>query len=151
MRTGRKLVGALASLFAAALLYEIGTLAASGMPLQCTANSNVTPLVRAEGITEKVGDVVLSCTGGAPIDPGVFAPKADIYISLNASVTSRILNPDNSATEALLIIDEPPEADQKVCVVGTTCNVAGVGSYAIGPYLPPGAYNVWQGTLADGC
>src|SRR5687767_2494566 len=38
--------------------------------LQCVANAGVTPQLRAEGITELTGDVVLNCTGGVPAGQG---------------------------------------------------------------------------------
>ena len=40
---------------------------------QCTVNASVTPALRAEGITEKTGDLVLNCTGGTPVNPGQLA------------------------------------------------------------------------------
>ena len=39
---------------------------ATGAPLVCNTNAGVPPLVRAEGYTELVGDIVLVCTGGNP-------------------------------------------------------------------------------------
>jgi len=30
----------------------------------CTSNAGVPPLIRAEGLTELVGDMILNCTGG---------------------------------------------------------------------------------------
>ena len=137
---------------------------------QCTVNASVTPALRAEGITEKTGDLVLNCTGGTPVDPGSIGPplvnvaqKVNIQIFLNTSVTSRILSTANNASEALLIIDEPQEAQQKVCPVPASgpnnCNVVGVGVSAVqSPYLPAGVhggprssatpYNVFQGQQA---
>jgi len=139
---------------------------------QCTVNASVTPALRAEGITEKTGDLVLNCTGGTPVNPGTIissgvgspgfnlAQKVNIQIFLNTSVTSRILNTSNNASEALLLIDEPQELQQKVCPVPASgpnnCNIAGNGAVAQSPYLPPigvGAssatpYNVFQGQQA---
>jgi hypothetical protein len=34
---------------------------------QCVANAGVPPLMRAEGITELTGDIVLNCTGGTAL------------------------------------------------------------------------------------
>src|SRR5712691_3563818 len=100
---------------------------------QCTVNASVTPALRAEGITEKTGDLVLNCSGGTPVDPAPnLAQKVNIQIFLNTSVTSRILSTSNNASEALLLIDEPLEAQQKVCpvppaTVPNTCDVTGLG------------------------
>jgi hypothetical protein len=57
-------------------------------------------VVRAEGITELVGDIVLTCTGGTAGE----ARSVNLQIFLNANITSRILS--NDETEALLIVDE---------------------------------------------
>ena len=134
---------------------------------QCTVNASVTPALRAEGITEKTGDLVLNCTGGTPVAPGSFGPplvnaaqKVNIQIFLNTSVTSRILSTSNNASEALLLIDEPQATQQKVCPVPpsgpNSCNVIGNGANAQSPYLPPPnvpasaatPYNVFQGQQA---
>ncbi|HWB86746.1 MAG TPA: hypothetical protein VG675_21555 [Bryobacteraceae bacterium] len=71
-----------------------------------TCNATVVPnALRAEGMTEQVGDIVLSCTGGTPIADGAQIPQANITVFLNTNVTSRLLS--GSASEALLMIDEP--------------------------------------------
>jgi len=109
---------------------------ASGTPLTCTTtNGAVTPTVRAEGYTELTGDIVIACTGGTSPALGTVIPTMNITIFLNTAVTSRLLPTTlaPTASEALLIIDEPgaalqgygPSAPQTVC---TTPNVgAGVG------------------------
>jgi hypothetical protein len=76
-------------------------------PLTCIANAGVPPLVRAEGLTELVGDIVLTCTGGNASAPFL----ANFQLFLNTNITSRLLASDLS--EALLLIDEPlvPRAD----------------------------------------
>jgi hypothetical protein len=99
----------------------VGLLLATGVPVFAQANTNATgamtcttfavpPNVRAEGIAELVGDVVLSCQGGVPAGPGVPIPPAQITASLNTNITSRVVNPTGATTngsEALLLIDEP--------------------------------------------
>ena len=40
--------------------------ATGGNPLVCNTNAGVPPVVRAEGYTELVGDIVMVCTGGNP-------------------------------------------------------------------------------------
>jgi len=153
----------------AALALLLGTVTTASaqltQPFGCIAgNGGVPPLLRGEGYTERGGDVLLNCTGGVPTDPGAPAPKVNIQVFLNTSVTSRILNTTNNATEALLLIDEPTEAQQNVCAVGAThiadptpppiaagngCEVRGLGSSTLSPYLQPGAFNIWQGQLAS--
>jgi hypothetical protein len=72
----------------------------------CLANASVPPLLRAEGITELVGDVLLNCTGGSPTAAGAQVPFSNIQVFLNTNVTSRIVGAGN-LSEAALLIDEP--------------------------------------------
>ncbi len=74
---------------------------ATGQPLVCNTNAGVPPLVRAEGYTELVGDVVLVCTGG---NPGQ-ALTANLQLFLNTNITSRLVG--SGFSEALLMVDEP--------------------------------------------
>ena len=66
--------------------------------LFCTPTA-VPPIVRSEGITERVGDIVLDCSGGAP---GAVV-QGNLTVFLNVNVTNKLLN-DNS-TDALLTVD----------------------------------------------
>jgi len=74
---------------------------ATGQPLVCNTNAGVPPLVRAEGYTELVGDIVLVCSGGNP-GQGILA---NFQLFLNTNITSRLVG--SSFSEALLLIDEP--------------------------------------------
>lgn len=73
--------------------------------LQCTANAGVPPIVRAEGVAEQVGDLVLNCTGGTPTPANQQVPQVNVQIFLNVNVTSRLLS--DPWSEALLLMDEP--------------------------------------------
>jgi hypothetical protein len=82
--------------------------------LQCTASVAVPPQLRTEGLTELIGDIVLTCTGGSPLTSGSTIPTANITVSLGTNVTSRILatgsiagGPTQNISDALLLIDEP--------------------------------------------
>ncbi|MEN6536290.1 MAG: hypothetical protein ABFD89_21715 [Bryobacteraceae bacterium] len=80
---------------------------------QCTANAGVTPLVRAEGIAELVGDLLLNCSGTVPTG-GI---TSNIRIFANTTVTSKIAGgPLPSGSEALLLINDPAPAAQIVRV-----------------------------------
>jgi hypothetical protein len=93
----------------------------------CTANAGVPPLVRAEGIAELVGDVILNCTYGYPalfanegsstIMGAASVPLINVQIFLNANVTSRLYETTYNSSESLLMIDEPTDAQQKICTV----------------------------------
>lgn len=83
-------------------------------PFTCTAQSGtVVPLVRAEGLTELVGDVVLYCTGGQPTVIGHQVPQVNLTVFLNTNITSRITASVGTVggtiqyNEALLLVDEP--------------------------------------------
>ena len=94
-----------------ALLLGLGTTAnaqigLSGPTFACTANAAVPPVVRAEGLTELVGDLTLNCTGGTPTAAGANIPLSNVTVFLNAAVTSRLVGA-GSLSEATLMIDEP--------------------------------------------
>jgi hypothetical protein len=78
----------------------------------CTVGSGVNTLIRAEGYTDLVGDIVLTCTGGTPTATGVIVPQVDFLVTLNGTITSRITasltgGSGASMTEALLLADDP--------------------------------------------
>ena len=111
----------------------------NGSPLTCNANVAVPPTLRAEGMTELIGDIVITCTGGSALPAGSVIPTANITVSLGTSVTSRLLgnNGATNSSEALLLIDEPgaplpapvagfgPAAPQSLC--STAAFGAGAG------------------------
>ena len=98
-----------------------------GSTLSCSVNTSNTPTLRSEGITEQIGDIVITCTGGT-IGDGIAGSQVNITVSLGSQVTSRLIsNGSNASTvsEALLLIDEPTS--------GTVANpgpVPGYGSNA---------------------
>jgi len=83
----------------------------TGSPFTCAVqNVTVTPNLRSEGFTEQTGDIVLVCTGGAPLAVGSQIPTVNIQVFYNVpAVTSRLINnfTGTNASEALLLIDEP--------------------------------------------
>ena len=144
----RKLVFALA---VAALF--VGT--ASAQPaFTCTSNAGVPPLVRNQGITELVGDVVLNCTGGTPTLTTAQVPQNNVQIFLNTNITSKLLAGSSTLSEALLMIDEPSPAQQRVCsgvcsITGQATSTIGAGiNYATGGTNAAGVPNVYQGSQA---
>src|SRR4029077_150731 len=81
-----------------------------GTTLTCSVNTFITPTLRSEGITEQIGDIVITCTGGDIAD-GTAGSQVNITVSLGSQVTSRLIpaastNASN-VSEALLLIDEP--------------------------------------------
>ena len=153
----RRWITALAvlALFAGFASAQVANSNAGGGPFQCAASVAVPPVLRAEGMTELVGDIVLTCQGGAVVAPGtnLNTNTANITVSFGTNVTSRLLTSSFSTSsnaleagntnEALLLIDEPnstepglapgfgPQAPQILCGQGGLPNSsigAGLGS-----------------------
>lgn len=126
--------------------------------LSCVSNAGATPLVRAEGIAELVGDVVLNCTGGTPTPVGAIVPQVNIQVFLNTNITSRLVS--DPLSEALILIDEPAPSQQIACIPGTTalpvgatasgttCPVIGVGGNTGVNFKSSGVPNIFQGRNA---
>jgi hypothetical protein len=158
------------------LLLGVGTSTANAQNPAFTCAATAVPnIVRSEGVTELLGDLILNCTGGIPTAAGRSIPLQNVVITVGGTnVTSRILDSSILASEALLLIDEPypadpfpsrtiappdvtnPPTNQEGCVAvnNTNCKIisVGVGIGAAGSYngyygnLSPGPhYNVFQG------
>lgn len=78
---------------------------AGAVPYTCTANVAVPPTVRAEGLTELMGDLVLTCTGDVP-ENGI---SVNLTVSLGTNITSKVIG---AASEALVLIDDPAPGSQ---------------------------------------
>ena len=131
---------------------------------QCVANAGVPPTVRAEGLTELVGDVSLNCTGGTPTAAGIVIPSSNVTVFLNTNITSRILSTSQGTwSEAIILIDEPhsptnPFTQLLACgdgnapeVVGSpgVCQIVGVGPKGLDGINPPvGTNGPYNGTLS---
>lgn len=86
-----------------ALAASIGMQAA---PLSCSVSTGVLPLVRSEGLTEPLGDVMVVCTGGTPTLANVQVPAVTLTVVLNVNATSHV-TAASEFSEALLLVDEP--------------------------------------------
>src|SRR5258708_11251956 len=82
----------------AALISWAGIARSQSSPLTC-ATGAVNPPVRAEGITETLGDILLTCSGGSP---GSMI-TLNLAIFLNVGITNRIST--TSATDVSLTVD----------------------------------------------
>jgi hypothetical protein len=88
----------------------------------------VPPTLRAEGITELIGDIVIQCTGGTITTPlGGQVPTANFTVSLGTNVTSRLFSAGGS--EAILLVDEPGsgETGPGPAFPQTVCSSIGIG------------------------
>ncbi len=151
------------ALAAVALLAGLSVPASAQSAVACSVQSATDNLLRIEGMTEQVGDVLLACTGGTPTALNKAVPAINIQIFMNLNVTSKILatNPAGNFNEALLIIDEPntaqnPTIPLKACDYGVNpagCTFNGLGGLNTGtgtgtdPYAT-GNPNVYQGRQA---
>lgn len=61
------------------------SVAAFGQTPSCTANSNAA-LIHQDGLAERVGDIVLTCTGGTAGS----SVSATLFIALNTNITNRV-------------------------------------------------------------
>ena len=91
-------------------------------PLQCTAQAAGTPTIRAEGVAELVGDVIVLCNGGTPTaaTDNLRQVNFQIFTQPSINITSRLLAGagTGSFSEALLFIDEPARDLQTLCGSG---------------------------------
>jgi len=114
-----------------ALLLGMGSSANAQIGLQtpafnCTANAGNPTIVRAEGLTELVGDMLLNCNGGTPTLLGANIPLSNVTVFLNTNVTSRIIGA-GGLSEATLMIDEP-HPDPTVAIPDNTVVLPPAGS-----------------------
>ncbi|MGA2268316.1 MAG: hypothetical protein ABSH44_07590 [Bryobacteraceae bacterium] len=96
-------------------------------------------MLRAEGLTELVGDIVLTCVGGDAPSLGAAIPTADFTITFGTNVTSRLLGYTSSpltasnTSEPLLLIDEPGSG---LMIGPVDCSGPYSGPLNVGPGAP---------------
>jgi hypothetical protein len=133
------------------------TVPASAQAFQCQSSTSNVPLVRAEGYTELLGDIVLDCTGGIPTPPGQTVPTVSITVALDQGVdiTSQVTAVINGVEflESLVIIDEPnspSNPSRQILNCGRTAapdnTAAGAGVCAIFGGGALGAANTYDGS-----
>lgn len=122
---------------------------------QSTAKTQMTPLVRGEGLAEFIGDILLTCTGGTPTPAGQALPMLNIGVVFNTNATSALLA--NPLSEALLLIDEPAPSAQGACtgflVPGDTIprrQITGTGTGVVVYNGAPDRPSIFQGARWDG-
>ncbi len=141
------------------------TVPASAQTFQCGTNTSNVPLVRAEGFTELLGDILLDCTGGIPTPPGQTVPTVNLTVALDqgVNITSQVTAVLSGVEflEALVIIDEPnsssnptrpllncgrTEAPDNTAAGVGVCSITGDGNHGGGAL---GAANTYDGTAAS--
>jgi uncharacterized protein (TIGR03437 family) len=98
-------------LFLAALFLSAPPLFSQSQVLTCTASS-VPPIVRGEGITERVGDILFICVGGT----ANARTTGNLSIFLNVNITNRLSA--GAVTDVVLTVDNG-SGPQPVTVAGT--------------------------------
>jgi hypothetical protein len=68
-----------------------GSAEAAPTPISCSTSVAAPPVVRAEGLTELVGDLTLTCSGGTPPAAGQAVPTSNFTLFFNTAVTSRMV------------------------------------------------------------
>lgn len=79
-------------------LFAVGAVYGQASILSCQASANP-PLIRAEGITERLGDINLYCFGGQP--NAIISGNLNIF--LNVAISNRIT--ENGTADAYLLVD----------------------------------------------
>lgn len=118
----RKLLLAFA---AVALLVVFMAPANAQTPFACLNVTSTTVQVRAEGLTELMGDILLTCSGGTPTPVGQPIPQTNFVVGLNTNITSRLLSVTGAsgAIDSLILVDEPiPCTAQGTDVAGVVTN-----------------------------
>jgi len=133
--------------FAALVLVLGSTVPASaqvGPQVTCSVNTSVAPTLRHEGLTELVGDILLTCQGvpgSTPLTSG-YLPQANISVSLGGTLSTSTIGP---GLDALLLVDDPTPSEMVVCGSpsnGLLCQDAADGGQS---FKTNGEYNVFQG------
>ena len=97
-----------------------------------TCNSvAVPPIVRAEGIAELVGDIILTCTNVPPAVGG--SPVSHLLTNVNVSLNVNVTNNLQAHPDAVLIINE------NNCTAPVTVGGSGIGVLASNPSCDTGA------------
>jgi len=118
---------------------------AQGTAVNCINGGATTPIVRAEGLTELVGDLVLNCSGGNPTVANAAVAPVNITIILSVNITSK-LTAGGLYNEALLIIDEPNAASPSPNSNRPILNCGAAGAPDNGVQSGPGVCSI----ISDG-
>lgn len=83
--------------------------------LTCTPSA-MPAVVHGEGITERTGDIVFACSGGAPNA----TITANLFIFLNASITNRLVSQTSGAFTGLALTADNGSGPQAITVPPTS-------------------------------
>jgi len=137
-----------------ALFVGLASAQSTTAQLNCSANTANPTAARAEGHTELLGDIVITCL--LPATSSTFVPTAgtavttaNITVALGQPVTSRIFSSSTGLSDALLLIDEPGSGTtgnaalpQTPCLSGTAASLSGAGFGGCSTFVNPGPFTV---------
>jgi hypothetical protein len=109
----------------------------------CQGTAGAPPLIRAEGLAEYVGDLLLTCSGGDPTAP--LAVNIRVLIG-QTTITSNILS--GNVTEAVLAIDEPQDPAVFDATKPYPAQCATLAGCTGGVYGAMTKQNLWLGSKA---
>ena len=115
-------------------------------PLTFTLNTSVPPVLRSEGLTELMADLIITATGGAPTAAGAQVPTFNFEVVLSTGITSAPVGP---GVDAVLRIDEPTALNVADFGKLPPPAMTGVGGSGV-DYKSGAAPNVFQGQLQAG-
>jgi hypothetical protein len=94
----------------------------------CTANAPATNIIRAEGTTEQIAPLVISCTGAGAAG----TVSLQVFLSPALPITSKVLSTSTGNTEAVAVVGG---VQTQGTVSGSTLNFSGVA-------VPGGAFTI---------
>jgi len=94
--------------------------------ITCVVSAATAPNIRTEGITERVGDVKLTCTGGLAPVSGSQADRATFVVDYGVAISSKLdtTSGNTTASEIAIIVDEPGSLSD---TAGTALGIKGYG------------------------
>ncbi len=118
-----------------AFLMVCAVTAALGQGFQCIALSS-SPIVHAEGVTERVGDITMNCSGGQPNQP--VTGNLNIFLSVNltnrltaGAVTDIVVSIDNGAGPVNANVPAVLAANNQAVFNGLSFTLSSQGSAVI--------------------
>ena len=92
---------------------------ANATTLTCVPTT-IPSVVHGEGITERTGDIVFTCSGGAPNQ----ALTANLFVFLNVSITNRLVSTASGAFSGLMLTADNGSGPQPVSATPTQAGEA---------------------------
>jgi uncharacterized protein (TIGR03437 family) len=118
--------------------------------INCTAAA-VNPLLRSEGVTERVGDIVLNCAGGTP--GAVLAGNLTVFLGTNITnkitsdnIVDVILTADQGNGPVLVGVPARLASNVSVVFTGVSLNLSPAGTLSLRISNLRGAANMFGGT-----